>query len=380
VLKRRDASSFHRSPSAPVIEDLIGRGIAAGLFPGGVAAWGRGGQPPAESAAGWASLRPQPTMTHPGTLYDLASLTKPLAVVPLFLVAQRSGRLTVTHRVGAVLPELDGSPVGQVSCQSLLTHTSGLPAWWPLYAETRGDPSRTLQVFRSIPLRPPRDDGPVVYSCLGYILLGFMLERVFDRALRDLFIERIARPLGLENNIGFLPAGGPIASGAHAPDAERELLRQLSRERDIQFIPRLEDRMPDDGNARFLGGVSGNAGLFGTARAVFVLASQFIASVSRLLSPEEIRLATSDFTPRDHEQGRGLGWQLARSRGCSAGPALSLSAFGHTGFTGTSVWIDPEDRVVSVFLANRHHPAHRDVDLHPFRRRYNALVTELCKA
>ena len=357
----------------PDVALLIERGIAAGLFPGAAAAWGRAGRAPAVAAVGASRLRPRRVAAIPETRYDLASLTKPLVVAPLFLMAMREGRVKLETRADTFIPELNGTAVGNATMKRLLTHTSGLPAWHPLYAETRGDPSRLFDAFANIS-RPTPGDGSVVYSCLGYILLGKILERVFRSTLDRLFTERVARPLGLENESGFRPQMGPVAGGSIAPDAEIELLRQMSRDDDIRFIPPLDEGLPDDGNARFLGGVAGNAGLFGTARAVFVLTSQFIEGASQLFSSEEILMATRDLTPESPEQGRGLGWQLARSHGCSAGRTLPPTAFGHTGFTGTSVWADPASGLIAVFLSNRHHPGHRGVDLHPFRRRYNDLI------
>ncbi len=373
--KPHDRAPGSQALQSEHVATLIRRGIVAGLFPGAVAAWGRAGQPPVQTAEGASRLVPFVERTLTRTLYDLASLTKPLVVVPLFLMAMREGRVRLGSRASTVIPELAGSPAGHLAMGDLLTHSSGLPAWRPLYAETRGDPSRLFDAFNVLARSAAgRHDHPVVYSCLGYILLGSILERIFDQPLDGLFAERIAIPLGLEKEAGFHPGSGPLAAGAMAPDAEIDLLRQMSRDQEIDFIPPLDDHLPDDGNARFLGGVAGNAGLFATARAVFVLTSQFIEGASQLFSPREIRLTLRDHTPRSAQQGRGLGWQLARSLGCSAGTALPRSSFGHTGFTGTSVWADPRRGLVAVLLANRHHPRHRHIDMQPFRRRYNDLI------
>jgi len=129
----------------------------------------------------------------------------------------------------------------------------------------------------------------------------------------------------------------------------------------------------DDGNTRGLGGAAGNAGLFGTAAAVAALASEYLPGGGELVTGEEASLATAALTP-GLEQLRGIGWQLAATPGCSAGPALAGSSFGHTGFSGTSAWVDAEAGAVLVLLANRLHPGGRTPDLHPLRRRFHALA------
>ena len=144
---------------------------------------------------------------------------------------------------------------------------------------------------------------------------------------------------------------------------------------DPRWIPPLAPGNPDDGNARFLGGVAGNAGLFGTARGVAILASEFLPGGGALLSADEAAAATSLRTT-GLEEARSWGWQLASTSGCSAGEALSEGSFGHTGFTGVSVWCDPVTRGVFVLLTNRNHPSQRGNDLHPLRRRFHALAAE----
>ncbi len=354
------------------VRRLLSRAVAAGLAPGASAAWGRGGVLEGEVAVGRAKVRPAPAATGPGVLYDLASLTKPLVVVPLFLLARRAGLVNLHTAVADVLPELGGAPVGRLPMERLLTHTAGLPAWLPLYALCRGERDRLVDALRGV---VPEPEGDVVYSCVGYVMAGLVIERVLGMPLEDVFRTRIAAPLGLADELMYRPDPGrhAVAGGSEAPLAETALLRSLGMEDAVGFIPPQGAGEPDDGNARFLRGVAGNSGLFGTARAVLALASQFLAGSSRLFAPEEIELAVRNRTP-GRAQDRGLGWQLASSPGCSAGPALSPSSVGHNGFTGTSVWVDPKSGCIAVLLTNRHHPAHRDIELHPLRRRFNTLV------
>ncbi len=355
------------------VAELLDRAVRAGMAPGAVAAWGPGGaDPPRQVAAGYARLVPVREPATESTWYDLASLTKPLVTGTLALLAVRERELGLDSTVGKVIGEAAGRPIGNATVRQLLAHSSGLPAWAPLYA-LAGEPQLAVEAVLSLEL-VGWPGQRVEYSCPGFILLAAMLERVFGQPLDVAFRERVVEPLGLARGRG-IPSQtyvAPLAGGAAEPAIERRLC--TGRDLDPSRIPRVGPGLPDDGNARFLSGVAGNAGLFGTAAGVHRLASQYLRSASQLLHPNEIATATAIAAGGDGGQIRGLGWQLASSPGCSAGPALPASAFGHSGFTGTSVWVDPRRQAVFVLLANRHHPGHHEVDLHPLRRRFHTLA------
>ena len=209
--------------------------------------------------------------------------------------------------------------------------------------------------------------------------MGLALERAAGVDLAALFEELVAGPLGLATECGFAPPrSSPVASGERDWFVERALLGDRAGSGDLPSA-RSEVWPCDDGNARGLGGVAGNAGLFGSAAAVARLAAEYLPGGGELLDAEEAALATGDLTA-GMEQARGLGWQVATTPGCSAGPALAPGAFGHTGFTGTSVWVDPARRVVLVLLGNRLHPGGRTPDLHPLRRTFHRLALEALEA
>lgn len=355
---------------------LLGRALRAGLFPGAVAGWTTVSGSERVMAVGTLSTALSSGAMVTGAWFDLASLTKPLVTSTLSLLAFRHRLLERTTRVGDVLPAAALQPTGRLTVRDLLTHVSGLPAWAPLYARCEGDADRALHTLvRTEPEAPPGQR--VVYSCIGFLLLGAMLERVFGEGLEATSQRLIFEPLRLGHAIGFRPCpeGRLLVPGAATPAAERALLAEAGLNPDLVPVP--GTGLPDDGNARFLGGVAGNAGLFGSLHGVLELAAQYLIPRSRLLAEAEITLATSNWTP-GLEQSRGLGWQLAASPGCSAGPSLAPAAFGHTGFTGVSIWVDPERGVAMGLLSHRHHPAHRGIDLHPLRRRFHTLaLTEI---
>jgi CubicO group peptidase (beta-lactamase class C family) len=344
------------------VETLLRRAVRAGFAPAAVARWGRTGDT-RQVAIGAAHE----------TLFDLASLTKPLATTSLVMQAWRDGSISLQGRVDEILPELEGTAVGALVLKTLLTHTSGLPGWLPLYCLADGDPGLLLRALGRIELEA-EPGKQVEYSCIGYVIVGVMLERIAGARLDRLFTSQIAGPLGLAEEIGFRPScdDREVAGGAMEPVVERRMVRAMGL--DPGLVPAVGIGLPDDGNARFLGGAAGNSGLFGTARAVWELAMQHLAPGSQLFSDEPISLAVRCHT-RGLQQDRGLGWQLASTNGCSAGGSLTPEAFGHTGYSGTSVWVDPAQRSCCVLLTNRNFPWPREVDLHPLRRRFHTLCS-----
>lgn len=351
---------------------LLERAVGAGVAPAAVAQWGRVDETPETEAVGTARLGPASTAATQRTIFDLASLTKPLVTTTLTLLVIRAGAVSLSTTVDTVLTELRGSNVGALDVVHLLSHSAGLPAWLPLYCIAEGDPEVLIKRLGEVPIEEPPGTR-VVYSCIGFVILGLMLARISGTRLDAVFRREVLGETGLTGELGFLPDrdARSLSGGAAKAVVETRLVRELGL--DPRWIPPPEPGLPDDGNARFLGGVAGNAGLFGTAAGVRALAAEYLDGGGTLLRPEERELATMQQTPK-LEQTRGLGWQLAESPGSSAGPALAPQAFGHTGFTGVSVWCDPVARSVFVLLTNRNHPGHRENDLHPLRRRFHALA------
>ncbi len=353
---------------------LLQRGVQAGLSVGCVGLATRGSSQGRVWSCGRAAVGGPPV--HPSLIYDLASLTKPLVTTTLLLLARRDG-LEFDALLGELVPELEGSPWASVAVWQAASHCGGFPAWEPLYA--LGDCSREgyLEALcRVQPIGPP--GTKVEYSCLGFIALGIALERAGGADLATLFEELVAVPLGIEDELLFAPDKSVAVAGqAWREDAEEEMVRQRGLAAEVPPLP-AGRHAGDDGNSRGLGGVAGNAGLFGSAAAVARVAAEYLPGGGELLTGEEVELATKCRT-EGLEQARGLGWQLAATPGCSAGPALPAHAWGHSGFAGTSVWIDPDLRQVYVLLANRLHPWCRTPDLHPWRRRFHALAARVLR-
>ena len=309
-----------------VIDRVVTNAIDAGGFPGAAVIVGRHGAIVLERGYGTLGGRSRVAVDPERTLYDLASLTKVVATSAAAMVLVDQGRLRLDDRVGRYLPEFRDGLKSQVTIRQLLTHTSGLPVGLQL-------PRRSPAVSRRMVLRAPLEAPPgerSAYSDVGPDVLGLVLERVTGMPL-DRFVRRaIYTPLGMRNTM-FRPS--PSLASRIAP-TERG-------------IPRGEVH---DRNARALGGVAGHAGLFATAADLAVFAQFMLDGASnrgtRLVHDSTVAL----FTRR--EVGRqALGWETCAGGG-SCGRFLGPTAFGHTGFTGTSLWVDPERDLFVIVLTN----------------------------
>lgn len=343
------------------IADFLEEEIAAGSFPGGCALVGDARAVLEVAHAGLAATAPRPVPLSPTTLFDLASLTKPLAAGALVFAACREG-LDLASPPGRFLPGWKKTRFDGITLEMLLTHTSGLPAWFPLYARGEGRAAyrKTLEALGP----EARPGAAVVYSDLGFLALNEVLEAFFGGPLDRAFAGLVSSPAG--SAARFVPEDPDgCAATEEGDETERKMTAALGLAYP-HFRTGVVRGEVHDGNALRRGGVSAHAGLFGTAEDVWRLARPW-------LDP-----ARSDFT-RDCTPGlaeaRGLVWQGRRGAGSVAPGALSEGAFGHTGFTGTSVWLDPERERIFVLLTNRIHPHARDADFNAVRRRFHDLIS-----
>jgi len=352
--------------------------MSLGVLPGARYLVARGRYVVEEGWVGRSVLEPETAPTAEDTIYDLASLTKPLVAGALSALLARRGLLRLEAPLQEYLPETSGMWVGRATLMDLLTHRSGLAAWLPLYlrASDRGD---YLREISGLPAEY-RPGSRVVYSCLGYILLTLVVERVAEAPLDVLARREIFSPLDLTDTL-FRP---PLSLRRRIAATETGNLREreMAGEGGGNFAGWREGVLwgeCHDLNAWTLGGVSGNAGLFSTARDVHALALEFLGLGRGLFDGECLAMFRTDRTPRLNEN-RSVGWQLAKTPDCSAGPLLDPAALGHTGFTGTSLWIDPVRGWILILLTNRVHPHYRPDDMNALRRRFHrlALSRERC--
>jgi serine-type D-Ala-D-Ala carboxypeptidase len=340
------------------VADFLEAEIAAGSFPGSVAFVGSAEAPLEIAVAGHAALEPERKEVTAQTLFDLASLTKPLCVGGIF--ATEAGRLPLDAPPGRFLPEWKKTRFEGITLEHLLTHSSGLPAWYPFYARGEGAVAYRRTLSELEPEAPP--GRRVIYGDPNFLLLTQVLEECFASPLDRIFVELVATPA--RSTARFLPPPGAATAATEKGDRFERAMTEARGLAYAHFREGVVWGQVHDGNAFRRGGVSGNAGLFGTARDVWDLAR-------RWLEPGWIA-ASADRTPSLLE-ARGLAWQGWRGAG-SAVSGMSPRAFGHTGFTGTSLWIDPDAELIAILLTNRIHPEVREIPFNQVRQRFHAAV------
>lgn len=354
------------------ISNFLGERIAAGDFPSAVYLVAEGGRIVFADALGQSVVEPQRIAASFETIYDLASLTKPLITSLLCARRVEAGELTRDSSVSHYLPEFERTDKQGITIGHLLTHSSGLPAWRPLYILTEGERDRAASVISNLDLEYQPGAG-LIYSDLGFITLGLLLERVGGKKLAELAETEIFQPLGLQST--FFNPKAAMQTGIAACETsnayEREMYRELNDE------PKLRRQLiwgeVHDGNAHFLGGAAGHAGLFSTAAETLTIACQF-HPFGKLLKPATCELFRTNFT-RGLDEARSFGWQLAATKESAAGGDLPPDSFGHSGFTGTSCWNDPTRGRTFILLTNRTHARVLPfANINSVRRQFHSLA------
>lgn len=402
------------------VDRLIEDAVHAGAIPGAALAIGRHGK--LVRLRGYGRLDPRPGFAPvtDSTIYDIASLTKVVGTTTAAMILVDEGRLDLDAPVARYLPEWNGSDAKRrVTIRHLLLHTAGLPAYAPLWREHAGREAFLHQITHlGLQYRP---GSKVVYSDLGMILVGLIIERITGVTLDEFLEERVFQPLGMIDT-GFNPRAWRLGPGAGrlplkaapafatddaaqpgAPPAasdddiapplparadhpgEPELLARIApTELDRVYRMTHVHGVVHDENAYAIGGVAGHAGLFSSARDLARFAQLLLdggairddaqktdAPPRRLLRPETVRAFTTPAAPYD----RALGWDTPTNNS-SAGKHFSPSSFGHTGFTGTSIWIDPDRDLFVVFLTNRVNPTRANQRHVALRRALHDAIQE----
>ena len=315
-------------------------GIARGAYPGAVLVVGR--RDTILFAAGYGRLTwsaASPAVSLDSTIWDLASLTKVLATTTAVMMLVERRAVDLDAPVARYIPEFDGAGTAAITVRHLLTHTSGLRATLPL-RDAPDSAAALRMVFATTPLRAP--GAGMVYSDVNAILLGEVVRRAAGVPLDEFTRREILAPLGLEPQMMFRPAKRLERAGLIAPTG-------LWRGHAIAGV------VNDPGAAK-LGGVAGHAGLFGTGPAVARLAQLMLAEGEPLLQPETVRAFTRSAVPaRRGASARTLGWEAVPTGESvsSAGTLFGPRSYGHTGWTGTSLWIDPDRGLFVLLLTNR---------------------------
>jgi CubicO group peptidase (beta-lactamase class C family) len=380
---------------------LLEQAVADGAFGGAVALIDYRGETVAHWAVGHAQVEPKWRPMTLDTIFDLASLTKPVAGATAALLLLEDGVWSLDDAVARFIPEFGSHGKHEVTIRHLLSHSSGLAAWAPTYCHAR-EPEAALQVVCDLELEyAPGTD--VQYSDLGYSMIGHLVRRLTGAGIDRLLDERVWQPLQMRDT-GYRPglAVRPrIAATERGNRYEQTMVSNLGqsfdgwRDPDVVLVGEV-----NDGNTHYaLGGVSSHAGLFSSALDLRTFARTYLAGGNGVLSAAAISEATANHT-EGLSKSRGLGWERVRKgrqtrdewapgaaarkihginrpsmpSGRTYGDLLSASAFGHTGFTGTSLAIDPERQLVVILLTNRSHPDANNDRLSLVRPRFHNLV------
>ena len=348
------------------IAGLVNAAIARHELPGAVVLIGRGDTIRYQHAFGQRAVLPAPEPMTEDTIFDLASLTKVVATTTSVMMLVEQGRIRLTDPVFLFIPGFEAHEKRGITIRHLLTHTSGLRPDLDLEAEFHGADEAIRRASEETPTSPAGER--FVYSDINFFLLGDIVRRVSGEPLDRFAAGHIFQPLGMRDT-GFLP---PPARRPRIAPTERcvslEWPCAATAAADRPFLRGIVH----DPTARRMDGVAGHAGLFSTAADLsrfcrMLLDGGRLGSV-RILSPATVARMTAPSTPVGMRDVRGLGWDIDSSYSANRGELFPIGSFGHTGFTGTSLWLDPASKSYVVFLSNRVHPDGKG-DVTPLRGR-----------
>jgi CubicO group peptidase (beta-lactamase class C family) len=360
------------------VSEAMAEAVTKGLFPGAVLLVHHRQQVLVE-AHGFASLVPDQVAMTEDTLFDLASLTKSVATTTavMCLIAER--QISLNDPVSRFIPDFLSPEREAITLFHLLTHSSGLPDWRPFYQEVArltqeqsgvrnivGSKSLLYELIHQEPLVYPTGSKSF-YSDLGFILLGEIIEKVTQKPLDEFCQEKIFAPLQMKNTF-FLPL-----YSEHQMQIMKT--RKIAATENCPWRGRVLRGEVHDENAHIMGGIAGHAGLFSTAQDLYTflkallksLKSQngfFPQSMVKVFLTRQTRIPGSCWT---------LGWTTP-SEPSTSGQFFSARSFGHLGFTGTSIWVDPEVDLMVIFLTNRIHPSRENDQIRLFRPFLHDLI------
>lgn len=310
---------------------------------------------------GITSYWPGGTAVRESTLFDIGSITKAVVTGSVFALAVDRRELSLSDTLGKFIPQFTNTPYESISLLHLLSHSAGIHWWHPLYEDATSKNLVDWLVRHSALVCEAPAGTKTVYSDLGYLLLGLVAEKQWG-CLEKVFIDRVATPLGMKS-VSYGPLkSGDIAATEFCFNRNRLLQGEIF-----------------DENAAYLGGKCAHAGLFSTARGLAPWCREWlkaVAGTSSWLGAESARRAVSaaGVVPG---ASWGLGWDTKSKIGSSAGDLFSSRSFGHLGFPGCSVWLDPENDGFVILLTNRVHPSRLDERIRRFRPRLHNAVANL---
>jgi uncharacterized protein YbbC (DUF1343 family)/CubicO group peptidase (beta-lactamase class C family) len=357
------------------IDRAVQASIGRKELPGAVVLVGHHGRVVWRKAYGERAVEPRHEMMTADTIFDLASLTKVVATATSIMILIERGDVRLADPVVKFIPEMKGAGRDAITIEQLLTHTSGFAPDFDLRERWNGNDEAMKRLYVE-PLRNP-PGSRFVYSDIGYIALGEVVHKVSGKTLDDFARANIFAPLGMRET-GFRP--DPKLSARIAPTEKRRgqmsYLGDSGNDAGAEGEQWLRGQVHDPTSFR-MGGVAGHAGLFSKADDLAIFCQMIMNGGSyrgtRILGPLSVATMTAPHAVNDQGWARGFGWDIATSYSTNKGDLFPLGSFGHTGFTGTSLWIDPASDTFVIFLSNRVHPDGKG-DVGPLRGRVASII------
>jgi len=328
-------------PTSSTLDEVVGQAVEEGITPGAILVVGHRGRIVHRKAYGSRSLKPNKKPMTLDTIFDCASLTKVLATAPAVMQLVEQGKLRLSDRLTKHLPDFSAGK-SNIRIRDLLTHYSGLRPDVDLKPEWSGYETGIQKAYAEVPITPL--GSRFIYSDINYLLLAEVVRKLTDTPIDEYAAQHIFEPLGM-NDTSFKPAEST-----------------KSRIAPTEQLPsgKILHGVVHDPTTRYMGGVAGHAGVFSTAddlaRFVRMMLNQGRLGEAKILSPLSVVKMTTPQSPRGKPALRGLGWDLDSPYASVRGDLLPMGSYGHTGYTGTSIWIDPATETFVILLTNRVHP------------------------
>lgn len=358
------------------VKKLLVQGINENVFPGAVIRVIRDKEVVFRHTVGFSSLFPVNTTMTEDTVFDIASLTKVIVTTSAVMLLVQERRITLDDSISAHFPEIKSRDKKSITIRHLLSHSAGFNAWKPIYQEIEEEERRSGVKLTGTPgakdfflnsiLRDPLIYEPgtkSIYSDLGFILLGFIIEMLSGEALDDFASNRIFTPLGMKSSF-FVRNYAKKAKNLRVASTEH-----------CKWRGRVISGEVHDENAWTLGGVAGHAGLFSNAKDIGIFAREVINSYHGDGKLFTKRIAHEFFKRQDIPSSSWvLGWDTPTPGSSSSGKYFSENSIGHTGFTGVSLWIDLKREIAVILLTNRIHPDRNNIKIREWRPRIHDAV------
>jgi CubicO group peptidase (beta-lactamase class C family) len=338
------------------VDGAVEQAIGRGEIPGAVVLAARHGQIAYLKAFGNRSVQPATEPMTDDTIFDMSSLTKVMATVPSIMILAENGRVRLADKASRYLPRFTGGGKEAITVGQLLTHYSGLPGDFDRSRRWSGYPAAMEELYKVKTVSEPGTE--FLYSDINFIALGEIVRSVSGQTLDAYSRDNVFIPLGMRDTL-FRPPENLI--GRIAPtESRRNTLRYFLKQLPDESLDRILRGEVHDPTAWRMGGVAGHAGLFSTAQDLAIYAQMLLNRGTyggrRILSPGTVDAMTCPQSPGESPQVRGYGWDIDSSYSSPRGDIFK-GGYGHTGFTGTSLWIHPPSDVFVIILSNRVHPS-----------------------